>query len=221
MRYFMPARNIGNKTSSLSGVYNTSKSTDSQYYESSLERDFLYLVEFDPMVSSFQTQPITIEYVDQGKNRKYTPDILVKYVGLRKGFNRKNLLVEIKYRDDLKKNWKELKPKFLAAMRYADSQNWRFKILTEVEIRTNYLENVKFLIRYKNASIDIGLVKEITDCLNNLIESTPNEIITACSRDKNRQAELIPALWFLVSNFFIGCNLYEKLNMNSSIWTKN
>jgi len=48
-------------------------------FESSLERDFLLLLDFDPEVVLYEEQPVTINYHDdQGRRRRYTPDVLVR-----------------------------------------------------------------------------------------------------------------------------------------------
>jgi TnsA-like endonuclease N terminal len=120
-------------------------------YESRLEHDFMKLVEFDPCVSHYVEQPVRIEFTDAtGSPRTYTPDILVSYhPNQDPAQNTKPLLVEIKYRKDLFKNWADLKPRFRAARRYAREQGWEFRIITEVEIRTPYLKNVLFLLGYR------------------------------------------------------------------------
>ena len=48
------------------------------YAESRLERDALYMLEFDDSVVAYVTQPETFGYQLHGKARVYTPDILIK-----------------------------------------------------------------------------------------------------------------------------------------------
>ena len=48
------------------------------WWESQIERDFIYLLEFDSEVLSYQEQPLRIQYVRDGRVHKYTPDFLVK-----------------------------------------------------------------------------------------------------------------------------------------------
>jgi hypothetical protein len=49
-------------------------------FESSLERDFLLLLDFNPDVEFFEEQPVKIVYHDaKGRRRTYTPDVLVRY----------------------------------------------------------------------------------------------------------------------------------------------
>jgi hypothetical protein len=49
-------------------------------FESSLERDFLLLLDFNPDVEFFEEQPVKIVYHGaKGRRRTYTPDVLVRY----------------------------------------------------------------------------------------------------------------------------------------------
>jgi hypothetical protein len=83
------------------------------------------------------------------KKRTYTPDVLAIY----QEESKPPLLIEVKYRSDIKKNWIELKPKFKAAIAFSKTMGWRFKILTEIEIRTPYMKNAHFLFPYVRQQI--------------------------------------------------------------------
>jgi len=207
-------------SSSVSGIKYSAKNDRSLSFESTLERDFIYLLEFDDNVEFFEVQPITIDYTDyEGKLRRYTPDFFVRYdihTEPAKWFE--PMLFEIKYRNDLKENWKDYKCKFQAALRFASNKGWRFKILTEKEIRTDYLINAKFLLKYRNASHDLGMINTLSDTIKDLRVSTPREIIVAASIDVNRRAELLHTLWFMIANNMIGTDFNTQLNMNSEIW---
>ena len=39
------------------------------------ERDYTYLLEYDPIVVSYEEQPCTVAYIFEQKRRLYTPDI--------------------------------------------------------------------------------------------------------------------------------------------------
>ncbi|WP_161568412.1 TnsA endonuclease N-terminal domain-containing protein [Flavobacterium cupreum] len=145
-------REIGPKYSSLSGYF-ISKKQDSELiqFESSLERDYIYLLEFDTSVYLYLEQPLSITYFDSNNKRhKYTPDFLVRY-------SDKNIcdkLVEIKYHDDLIRNSLKYSEKFNAAREYCKKNNLTFVILSEKEIRNSnieYLTSVKFLSSYRDA----------------------------------------------------------------------
>lgn len=211
-----PVRKIGPGQNSLRGKVQSKKNGTSHDFESALERDYLQLIEFDYSVSRYIEQPIEIIYEIDGVTRHYTPDILVFYDGKRPAE-----LVEIKYRDKLKENWQEYKPKFKAAVAYAESKGWKFRIITEREIRSAYLENVKFLLPYRNTQqinpSDAGILLKV---LQTLDVTTPQELIVASAKDKWKQAELLYCLWHLVSTNGVGIDLSNKITMTTEIWAK-
>lgn len=185
-------------------------------FESTLERDLLILLNWNPYVESFLCQPITINYNDGSKHRKYTPDLLVKYA------NKKQppLLIEVKHRKDLKKDWAELKPKFRAAIHYAKQHNMRFKIMTEIEIRTQLLKNIVFLEPFSNFKWleheDVSL--KITDTMGVLRQSTPKDLISSLMYAEENQAKAIRWIWRLIYDGRLETDLTKPLTMNSPIW---
>ncbi|HHH9110670.1 TPA: TnsA endonuclease N-terminal domain-containing protein [Pseudomonas aeruginosa] len=115
-------------------------------FESALERDFIHGWTLSPEVAGVVAQPAKIPFVAaNGRKYHYTPDFLVEYVT---ATGMKPMLVEVKFRDDWKANWREYLPKWKAAWRYAKSQGWDFHIYDESRIRHQRLKNVQFLERY-------------------------------------------------------------------------
>ena len=206
------------------GVYPSVKNFQHVQYESSLEEDWIRLLEFDLQVDRYVEQPITIDYLDDtGEKRSYTPDFIVYF---REDPNTGRLyhpplLVEVKSRSLLKTKWKELKPKFLAAMRHCDTAGWKFKIKTEKEIKTQFTKNIKFLLPFMRTAPDYGQVEQIYFALEQLRDTTVRELTSFYSKDIMKQAELIPPLWFLVGNQKVGCDLGKKLTANSRLWIIN
>lgn len=73
-----PVRKITNSgTKKNIGKFPSVKMQTSVWYESHLERDYIYLLEIDPDVLSFSGQPFKITYSLDGSQRKYTPDFFV------------------------------------------------------------------------------------------------------------------------------------------------
>ena len=88
----MPIRKIPKNYSNVTGIAAHSKATGQAMFESTLERDFLMLLEFDKNVDSFEVQPIKLKWLnDLNKNRSYTPDALVYYK------KKEPILFEVKY----------------------------------------------------------------------------------------------------------------------------
>lgn len=213
----MPVRKIPKNYRNVTGKIVNTKSDGPAGFESTLERDFLSLLEFSPEVLRFEVQPIEIDWVDSnGKLRKYTPDVLVHYDD-KTGF--KPTIFEVKYRSDLKKNWDMLKPKFMKALSFVKSRRWRFKIVSEEEIRTELLKNVKFLLKFKCQNLyDPTYIDVILAQLEAVGSTTPIDLIRSIHEDELDQARVIPSLWYLVAIFRVGCDLDVSLNMRSKIW---
>jgi TnsA endonuclease N terminal len=154
----VPVRIISRNSRSLTGKVIDFRRQSAVAFESALERDLYVLLDFDAAVAQFEEQPVTIPYRDPaGVSRTYTPDVLVYYhVGLTDQQDRQPVLYEVKYRDDLRANWGDYKPKFKAARRYAREQGWAFRLITEREIRTPYLKNAKFLRAYRHRTLNSG-----------------------------------------------------------------
>jgi len=207
-------RRIPVNVRSLTGQFN------GQEFESSLERDLLLLVHYDYGVDWYQSQPLTIIYKDaqNGKKHKYTPDLLVMYRTDGRYKGRKPLLCEVKYREDFADQWKQLKPKIRAARVYARERNWEFKILTETEIRTPYLDNVKFLMNYRYSRFEEHHYDRLVKLLEDFGETTPRLLIQAAYTSENNQGEALWCLWVMVARGWIKCDLNRPLSMNAPIW---
>ena len=215
----MPVRKIQKSHRSLTGVVPSTKLPNSSQFESSLERDFLHLLEFDSTVKSYEVQPLTIEYVDkQGKTRKYTPDVLVEYLQEPGSTpQRKVQIYEVKYRNELRANWSVLKPKFRAAINYCKATGREFRIITEREIRTDQLFNAQFLNPYKKAPIKADQATLLLESMKQLGLATPTQLLHHSSPDPSIQIELLHVLWYLVANRLIACDLSARIHMTTPL----
>ncbi len=212
----MSVRKIPKNYRNVTGIAASSKSGGAAQFESTLERDYLSLLEFSPEVKNFDPQPVKIEWFDtNGCRRSYTPDVLVEF---NESANKSPWLCEIKYRSELREKWAALRPKFKAAIRFANERGWRFKIVTEREVRTPYLANARFLTGYRRLIPDAGDVQDILGYLNKMHEATPRDLIEAIRPDSTGQAQMIGVLWHLIATFQIGADLQKPLTMNSRIW---
>ena len=213
----MPIRKIPKNYRNVTGRTSSQKSEGESAFESTLERDFYTLLEFDNSVIRYEVQPVKIRYLINGKERSYTPDALVEYVD---STSLKPTIYEVKYRSDLKENWPEFKPKFKAAIRHARLMGWRFRLITEQEVRTTYLTNVKFLQSFRKHPVNDGYEALLLNRLAEMGETDAATLLLAVFRDKWLQAELIPSLWRLVGVGSIGADLNTQLTMASKLWSK-
>ncbi len=227
--YSKRVREILLKKFSLTGVINISQVNKPVQFESSLERDFIYLLEFNSNVKFYLEQPLEIKFEDlEGKKRKYTPDFIVEY------FDGKIELIEIKYKSVLISKRDELEVKFDAAKKFCKKNKFEFKVITDEYIRNekeSELINYKFLSRYRSFFKNINLNKSaferhnsdfnlITIKINELQKCTIIELVNNCANDDDKKAEIIFLTWYLIANKLIYTDFSIKLSLNSIIWVK-
>lgn len=214
----MPARKIPKNYRNVTGIAAVRKAHGLAQFESTLERDLLTLLEFSPEVRQVEVQPVTLTWWDGLHERRYTPDALAHF-NYRPGGEPPPLLYEVKFRSDLRAGWSEWRPKFRAASRFAKAQGWRFKLITEKEIRTPYLANAQFLLPFVRRGPP---PVEDMDVLDAALRQTGNTdvdgLLQSICRDAWNGARLMPALWYLVGTFHFGVNLQMPLTMKSSVW---
>lgn len=188
-------------------------------FEGTLERDFLYLADFNSRISDITAQPLRITYnVDSDTVSRYTPDFLIKFRSIGNEQAWSPILYEVKYREELQDRWQELRPRFRAATSLCRERGWRFRIVTEQFIRTPFLKNVIFLRNYLVWSDEGGLATVLMQAIRELGQSTPAELLAASFWNKDRRMTAVGVLWNLVATRGIGADLTEPLTMNSEIW---
>jgi len=103
------------------------------------ERDYVYLLEYDPMVVSYEEQPCKIAYIFEQKKRWYTPDFAVYWR------HQQPSLVECKPASRL--NDPENLQKWTAARLWCKQHHYTFMLVTDVALRQCgcLLANIKLL----------------------------------------------------------------------------
>ncbi|WP_025663302.1 TnsA endonuclease N-terminal domain-containing protein [Aquimarina megaterium] len=85
-----PKRQVNTDSDFISGTIESKKCGRDIQYESGLELDFINNIEQFPIVKTYVEQPVTIEYIFNGKSHIYTPDFAV-FLN-----NNQGVLVEVK-----------------------------------------------------------------------------------------------------------------------------
>ena len=110
-------------------------------FESTIERDYVYTLDFEADISSFEEQPLRIEYQQNGKALHYTPDFHVLYT------DHRNVLVECKPSHLVESD--DNQRKFRAAREWCVERGWDFHVVTDTQLRAGHrLENIKSLTGY-------------------------------------------------------------------------
>ena len=203
---------------SITGHHASHKTDRSHAFESTLERDFITLLEFDTTVADYDEQPVRIEYLGRdGRRHPHTPDVLVHF-DQRRVPGKRSRLYQVKYDAELRAKWPKLKPGLLAASRYAKRQGWDFEIITDVTIRTPYLANAKFLLPYIRYAPNADHAAVLLGSLEELRDVTAQGLLESIFVSDENQAQLVPTLWNLVGMRRIGIDLDRPLTMVSRLW---
>lgn len=181
-----PVRKPQNHSGSFTGKFPSLKMKRIIQFESGVEKDFIYLLEYDERITSFEEQPLRIEYKIEEKEHTYTPDFQAVVDG-------ENWLYECKPEKFVRKGDNPLK--FAVAEKWCESQGWGFQVITAELIRSGYrLKNVKYLTGFARFIVHPILIAKImaffqekqtarlADVVANLPEYSSKEIYPALFR---------------------------------------
>jgi hypothetical protein len=114
-------------------------------YESRLERDYLFLLDYDPAVVGVRGQWPRVRYLLDDKYRTYWPDFTVERTGKRQ-------IVEVKPAEKARKL--ENVRRFRAIRQVCLNRGYEFVLVTDEAIRAQpRLRNVKLLWRYSRVPV--------------------------------------------------------------------
>lgn len=221
MKISQKKRKVGYTYSSVSGVFSF-RGKKSIQFESTLERDLLMVLEYDPCVDDVIEQPMTILYTNaNGNAASYTPDFLVHYhttIPLCKINPSISKLIEVKPKNILKEKWPELKPKFKVGTAYAKSKGWRFCIYDEVKTGAICLKNIRFLKRYKRHQFDIQEESRILGYINTVGKVGIDQLLASLytTDEKRRIAKF--QIWHLLTAYKLLCDMTKPINQYTIIW---
>ena len=89
--------------------------------------------------------------------------------------------------------------------------------MSDVEIRTPYLTNVRFLLGYRNRAIPKVSIDAVMHASERLGETSVEQLLHALTDDPWQQAEYLPAIWYLIANGHLHADLQQALTMVSPI----
>lgn len=220
----MPVRQIPKSYSSLTGRFASGKVHRSMGFESSLERDLELLLEFDPRILHFEEQPVHVPWRGpDGKAHVYTPDFLVTYTHFDPKVDPKlRCLVEVKYSFEVIRNLQQYRPGFKAAISYAADRGWRFKILTENQIRGPFLRPVRFLLPFLRDDPDEAMETLVMATVRRLADS-PWFKPRICHvledlRPKADDGDLLHSLWRLVAVGRLCMDFTQTFTIRRHVW---
>lgn len=126
-------------------------------FVSSLERDLLYLLEIDPEIRAYLTQPLSLRYRDGESVRSHLPDVL----SLARD---RETLIEVKYADEAALPEVQRRTQILKSG--LARHGVAYRVLTEKIIRAEpRLTNARRLCRYRWITPDQHVLIPLQECL--------------------------------------------------------
>lgn len=152
------------------GKFPSWKMNTTIWWESQIERDYIYLLEIDPNVVSYKGQPFKLTYISSaGVTRTYTPDFWVQRPD-------RQQVVEVKPTSKVnqQKNldlFRHIKPVCLA-------QGMEFVVVTDTMIRMQpQLDNIKLLTKYARDPLTL---QHYLDLKRYFVSREPTPLREAC-----------------------------------------
>jgi hypothetical protein len=200
-------------------------------FESHLEEDFLDLVRFDSRVEDFDRWEEEIVWYDDNKKRRtYTPDFIVHYKKINGKTVLKSEVIEVKpdfNEDDPrpvarlprkdKENPRENELKWKAADRLCRSRGLRFLVKRESEIRTPYLNNVRFFMAYLERVRDDSRSEVILAAFEPGVRIPMGDLVARLGKNPDERLAYRPLVYRLIATRRLEVDLTELLQDSSLI----
>lgn len=182
----MKVRQVSNRGRNIIGQLPSIKLGRMVDFESQIERDFIYLIDFDPVVTWYAEQPLFIDYSHEGKGYRYTPDFHL----LR---DERNVVVEIK--PDKFISRPDNQRKFKAASTWCAERDWQFQVVTESQIRAGFrLQNIKRLTQFARYDVPPSVQEEILSAVGCLPTPVTIAAVMTALNPQSPQSMVIPIL---------------------------
>lgn len=175
------------------------------WWESQIERDYIYLLEIDPSVLCYRGQPFRISYSNNNKPLTYTPDFWVSRPD-------REQVVEVKPVTKVKERENLILFQHIHAL--CQQQGMEFVVITDTMIRIQpKLDNIKLLYKYARCPLNISVLLESQ---RYFLKKKEISILQACLELKPTGITL-NHLFCLIYFGFLSTDLMQPINTNSLI----
>jgi hypothetical protein len=169
------------------GKFPSLKNMKTVWFESHLERDFIFLTEFDKDVIKYTEQPFKIQYLMNGEKYRYFPDFLLE---------RENQKQVIEIKPQLKVEKEEFVNFSKVMTNHLAKKGFEYLVITDSTIRLQpRLSNIKLFWRY--ARIPITTKQQVL--INDLFEISSSmsffEVCSFLSRAKEQKESIYTLLF--------------------------
>jgi len=196
----------------VSGTFPSLKLRRPVVYASSVERDFLFIAEFDPDIWHYQEQPFCLTgCLSDGSVHRYTPDFLLsRSVGQE--------LVECKPAEAC--DHPHTQQQCALGEAWAQAHGSTFRLVTDVDLRAGHrLSNLKLLWRYSRLPLS---PQAVTNCLSQ-VQAQPGITVAelAAGQQPEDPAQTIPLIYALLFHHRLSTDLTQPLRPDSRLQMEN
>lgn len=196
------------------GIFQSQKMQSPIAWESYLERDYIYLLEFDQNVLSFKEQRLKIYADVDGTKRTYTPDFFVERTDQ---FN----IVEVKPQKRVQTMPAQIQiaigTAFCEQMKMKiSSKPIKYVVVTEDDIRKGYLlENILMLHGYLRMQVSFDIHHRTVQILNNRVSTSIREL--SLELNKYNVINSLAVVYHLISTGFLLVDLNNIIGPETMI----
>jgi hypothetical protein len=208
--FAMPVRRVSNWGGNIIGSFPSLKNGHPVMYESTIERDFLYVLEYDTSVLRYEMQPLVITGINaSGKKERYVPDILVEQTWGK-------TLVECKPAALIQEARSQRQLRL--GREWAETEGCDFVVVTDTELRTGHqLANLRLFWRYARLVVPHPVIER---CLT-ILHAYPDGILWAellLRLDGSTPTLMLPpCLYSLLFHHVLTTNIQAPLSSESVI----
>lgn len=205
----MPSRKITNRGSKKNiGKFPSIKMRRVIKWESLIERDEIYLLEYDREVTAYEEQPDRIHYVLDGEKHYYTPDFKVDKSG-------KIQIVEVKRKKEVDKGTHTI---LFREIKWQCRQNGQeFVVATDEMIRVEpKLRNIKLLYRYARILVLVHHQVLCQRFFRNRGEATIRALYEFFSSEGIEHG--LQVIYSLLYWGYLEIDLMQMIELESTVW---
>jgi hypothetical protein len=206
----MGVRRVKNRGGNVIGTFPSLKMREQIPYESTIERDLLFFLEFDARVVRYQAQPFAITGSSaDGAPHTYIPDFLVIRTDSKE-------IVECKPTAHL--NDAHTQQQLALGQSWADANQYHFVVITDTDLRSGYrLANLKLLWRYSQLCVPSPITSRCWSILTGQPDGLTLEALAAALSDTPSSFELLPYLYRLLFDHILHTDLTQPLTPRTCV----
>lgn len=206
----MGIRRVRNGGGNVIGTFPSLKMREQIPYESTIERDLLFFLEYDASVVRYQAQPFAITCSsDDGTSRTYIPDFQVIRTDSKE-------IVECKPAAHL--NDAHTQQQLVLGQAWADANQHLFVVITDTDLRTGHrLANLKLLWRYSRLCVPPSITSRCRSILIAQPDGLSLEALAAALSDMSSFFELLPYLYHLLFEQILHTDLTQPLSLRTCV----